>query len=1300
MATLALTAVASSLTAGLGGLGGALISAVAVAGAQYVGGMIDAAIFGGGSTTSKREGPRLENLDVMTSAEGTGIPWVNGRARIGGTVIWATRIKETAKTDSEEYETGKNSSETVETTSYSYSVSFALALADTRGAPIRHFGRIWANNRPLDPSTVEVRFYRGTEAQDPDPLIASLEAEAPAYRGIAYLVFEDLPLADYGNRIPQIAVEVFGAAGEVEGLIRGVDLIPGSTEWGYMPTPVKRLSYDSSGEIVAEATENSHRFETISDWKSSIDTLQGVLPNVGTAALVVSWFGDDLRAGQCTIRPKVEIRTKATDPAWTAGGLDRTTAELMTQKAGRPVYGSSPADLSVIAAIRDLKARGLRVVLYPFVMMDIPAGNVLPAPDGAGTQPENPWRGRIRATAGEGVADEIAAFLGTAEASDFAIAGDSVSYSGPDGWRYRRFILHLAHLAKAAGGVDAFLIGSETVGLTQSTEAGSGVYPFVAGLVDLAADVSGVLPDALISYAADWSEYHSHRPADGSGDVFFNLDPLWSSGHVDFVAIDNYLPISDWRPGSDHLDYDPQAGHVSIYDLDYLKANVEGGEYFDWFYASDADRLAQVRTPIADGAHGEDWIFRQKAIRDWFGHAHRNRPGGVRAASATAWAPNAKPLWFTEIGCPAVDHGTNQPNLFSAVNTSESGLPHFSAGVRDDFIARQYLWATLEWWRDNGGELIGLDDILVWSWDARPWPEFPTFASTWADAAAWRLGHWLNGRAGAITAAEAIRRRLTTFHAWPTDALDLTRCYGQADGYAMTGPTAFRDWLQPLEIVLRLDGAFDRGTLAFRSRAAAVPAAALDLDALIDPGEGSRFTLTRGALEDAARAVILRYVDGLKDYERGAVMAAIEAGLEDGIAEADTPLVLDKDRATVHAETLLRTSAAGRERIAFALPPSAEAVRAGSLFSLDLPEVGPQRFLVEKVERGETIKVEASIYAPGAFALSGGAERAPAVFVEPGARAVLLEYLDLPILPGGTAPDWAGYVAAHASPWPGGFDLYRSAEEASGYALNTRGGLRATMGETLTTLAPGRLWSWSSEAVEVRLFSGSLVSRTDVEVLGGANALALEHAPGVWEIVQFASAEATADRSWRISRLLRGQRGTEGARGASPLAAGARVVLLDLAVAPVKMTAAEVGRGFWWRYGPAGKSPEATGYRTAAYAFTGVGRRPFAPAHLAARSAGSGDLAISWIRRTRIEGDRWPDDDGDVPLGEASERYRVEVRDGATLVRGWTVTGATSTTYTAAQRAADGIAAPFTIRVRQISESYGRGAPAEVAFTG
>ena len=109
-------------------------------------------------------------------------------------------------------------------------------------------------------------------------------------------------------------------------------------------------------------------------------------------------------------------------------------------------------------------------------------------------------------------------------------------------------VLHQAHLARAAGGVDAFVIGSEMRGLTRIRD-GDGRFPFVEGLMRLAADVKGILPEAIVTYAADWSEYFGYQPEDGSGDVFYNLDPLWAHPAVDVVGIDDYLPLADWRNG-------------------------------------------------------------------------------------------------------------------------------------------------------------------------------------------------------------------------------------------------------------------------------------------------------------------------------------------------------------------------------------------------------------------------------------------------------------------------------------------------------------------------------------------------------------------------------------------------------------------------------------------------------------------------------------------------------------------------------------------------------------------------------
>jgi hypothetical protein len=202
----------------------------------------------------------------------------------------------------------------------------------------------------------------------------------------------------------------------------------------------------------------------------------------------------------------------------------------------------------------------------------------------------------------------------------------------------------------------------------------------------LAADVRGILgPGTAISYAADWSEYFGHHPADGSGDpgsgpgqaVFFHLDPLWADGNIDFVGIDNYMPLSDWRDGYEHLD--AQAGWPAIYDRAYLQANIAGGEGFDWYYASAADRAAQIRTPITDGAHGKPWVFRFKDLASWWSNPHFDRPGGVESATPTAWIPQSKPIRFTELGCPAIDRGTNQPNVFFDPKSSESARPAFLA---------------------------------------------------------------------------------------------------------------------------------------------------------------------------------------------------------------------------------------------------------------------------------------------------------------------------------------------------------------------------------------------------------------------------------------------------------------------------------------------------------------------------------------------------------------------------------------------------------------------------------------------
>src|SRR5690606_23024777 len=150
-----------------------------------------------------REGPRLQDLSVQSSAYGVTVPLIYGRTRVAGNVIWSTGLKE--RRTEEKQGGGKRGS--VTTVSYIYSASFAVALS---GRPIHSVGRVWAGGKLIRGTAGQLsvagkmRVYTGHEAQLPDPLIEAAQGvgQAPAYRGLAYAVLEDLALADFANRIP------------------------------------------------------------------------------------------------------------------------------------------------------------------------------------------------------------------------------------------------------------------------------------------------------------------------------------------------------------------------------------------------------------------------------------------------------------------------------------------------------------------------------------------------------------------------------------------------------------------------------------------------------------------------------------------------------------------------------------------------------------------------------------------------------------------------------------------------------------------------------------------------------------------------------------------------------------------------------------------------------------------------------------------------------------------------------------------------------------------------------------------
>ncbi|MCC5956737.1 MAG: glycoside hydrolase TIM-barrel-like domain-containing protein, partial [Natronohydrobacter sp.] len=576
MATLVLSAVGAAIGSGVSGsflgLTGLVVGRAVGA---TVGRMIDQRLMGGGSQVI--ETGRIERLRVTGATEGAPVPLVWGRVRLGGQVIWSSEFRETVTTSGG----GGKIVRKPKVREYSYSISLAVALCE---GPILGVGRIWADGQELAPADLNTRLYTGGADQLPDPLIEAIEGagQVPAYRGVAYLVIEDLELGEFGNRVPQLSFEVIRAVQSdapqsLSDHVQAVALMPGSGDFALATTPVyaQQVSGGAGGGLgggaslggalgsfnpnPADAPMNLNSPTGLSDLDASLDALVRELPNCGSSLLIVSWFGSDLRAGVCTVEPKVEYADReAPAQPWSVAGRAAIDTPEVPRVDGRPVYGGTPSDASVIEAIAALNARGQKVVYYPFMLMEVLAGNGLPDPwSDAGDQPVLPWRGRIttlKAPGVEGSTDgtpdaeaEVAAFFGTAQASDFSVSGGTVSYTGPQEWRYRRFILHQAALCAAAGGVDAFCIGSEMRGLTQIRGPGNS-FPAVAALRALAAEVRAILgPDVKLTYAADWSEYFGYITHDG--DRFFHLDPLWADEEIDFIGIDNYMPLSDWRDG-------------------------------------------------------------------------------------------------------------------------------------------------------------------------------------------------------------------------------------------------------------------------------------------------------------------------------------------------------------------------------------------------------------------------------------------------------------------------------------------------------------------------------------------------------------------------------------------------------------------------------------------------------------------------------------------------------------------------------------------------------------------------------
>jgi hypothetical protein len=234
-------------------------------------------LLGGGQTV---EGPRLQDKTISVSAYGNLRPIVYGTYRVGGEVIWAAPIKE----HKNEEEQGKGGGATYVT--YTYTVSFAVALCEGVLDGVR---KIWLDSKLVysvaddaDPAELYksskiakgIYFYPGTTTQTADPTIQSYlgAANVPGYRGTAYIVFKDLDITKYGNRIPQVTVEV----------CRGETTITGGSINTTYTGNVKTTPYFKNGLAYFNSGGNTDDDSALS---SNIMRLSGTISKSSTASV-------------------------------------------------------------------------------------------------------------------------------------------------------------------------------------------------------------------------------------------------------------------------------------------------------------------------------------------------------------------------------------------------------------------------------------------------------------------------------------------------------------------------------------------------------------------------------------------------------------------------------------------------------------------------------------------------------------------------------------------------------------------------------------------------------------------------------------------------------------------------------------------------------------------------------------------------------------------------------------------------------------------------------------------------------
>ncbi len=1106
---------------------------------------------------AKKSGLELLRRNVYDSSSdgyqtyGEQIPIVYGTVKVRGRIIYSTPIIHTAYKDHDNNKTICKST-----------VSFLVAICS---GSISTLNRIWVNGQQLELNYEGFRLYRGTEDQMPDPLVEKAVGKdmAPAYRGLAYAVFESVDIGDNQSGIPVFEFEVYRGPEynetendvlSLEGMIKSIVLIPGSGEFVY-DTKIQYKYYsdyieDTSNRVGQENTRgarssiNHHTIYKASNLNVALDNMQAVLPNIQWIAPVVGWYTCSTKVKECIIEPGVEYTSDATTwpSIWKVGEYIRKNAHLITQVDNSPIYGGTPSDESVVNMLKELKARGYNIMFYPMLFVD---------------KLEKPWRGRITGDA----ADVNSFFYGTKG--------------------YNNFILHYAKLV--AGLVDAFIIGSEMVGLNAIYEDSVGrSFPAVEALIDLAKNVRAILGnDVKITYAADWSEYHHTK------DGWYHLDKLWASNDIDFIGIDAYFPLTD---------------SLEQQKVAQIMEGWQRGEGCDYCYTDDAKTSRAAISPQ----------YAWKNIEWWWSNEHINPDG-----NKTAWVPKSKKIWFTEYGFPSVDHATNQPNVFWSHDSIESKLPNGSKGYVDIMAQRRGIEATERFWL--GSEIV--ERMFLWTWDARPFPTWPARKDLWSDSICWEKGHWVQGKLGMVS-LKWVLLDLCSKVAISKDLIEFHDIDEAVDGFVVT-MISLADVIELLEHAYFFHTNAIDGKIVFRANKSRIKHEIKYEELIIKKIGDTALEEVRTSDAKAYDKIYLNYIDRYSDY----LMNTECYSDYESVSRSSTTIVLPIVTNAIHAKQVVRAYLLYKKmscnQYNMILPPEYMAINVNDMLSVNSNHNNAFNMQVISKTVNNSMCVEIS-----AIAVNDAIYDVPEIvsgFI--GAHALVDEdpelnmaVLDMPRV-NHEIYDLADErlmiaVCCDVKTWHGA-KLYGdiAQSESMEYICDVQN-------STIIGKILGKIWPCynstimdRSSRIYVNLYCGELSSVTYEELAAGSNTAIVGG-----EIIQFATARLVKPYQYELSDILRGRFGTEAAIDVHE--EGEEFVLLDQNLVSVTMPKNSAGQRFAFRLVPISKKDDQLLYEyaiTRQIDYNANVLRPYLPVHVSYALAEQG-LQISWIKRTRVVG--------------------------------------------------------------------------------